>query len=754
MVPAASRRSLRATNRSTRSKPTISYADPSSDDSNFDDDSETEIIAHQRPTRQNTRSREQSSKRRRPSPQSFDSDTSADELQRQPTKKRKASKNSSPRAPKAQKVVAHSSTHQVIYDGVIPDWQSLPYQILLQIFEYASHPIYDEHTFQPSPSGKWLLQMACVCKAFTEPSLTALYTSPPLVPMIQAHRLVDLLMEDPTRLAFGYRQKIQSLQIDIGQVAAYSLPGSGHLGLFDLIKYLPRLTDLELYHQKDMSPYRTLDEHIKWTYPEKMFEALEYIDPAADASKGDKTSVCKLKSWRWSSRLAGKKFSVEKIKEIHLKPSFLALRKVAFVNYQVPTLAADEEDPKHENILADSLKVLKNLDHLIFESSTLVNPKLLPLLPRSLRHLELINCWEVVADGFAEFLLTHGSQLRTLTLNHNQSLSLTFLPILGEACPKLQVFKMNLVYYNLHATYRDSEPQYDQLLLAEQVPVWPSTLQTIDLTNLRKWETEAAEMFFQSLIDSAATLPELRRLKIQAILNIGWRDRASFRDKWIGSLERVFKRVSAPPKTHTSIRPMEELKPIAKVEVPIRSIDIKSPANRTAVVLSEKKPETTESISSSRTRRSQRSCANKSKQGIYVESSSSETEAGDPDTEATFAPPAPRESKGRTCLIRELKILEQTAGIDSPSPLLTPTTSFNSNSSDDDHPLLQDLNRDKKGKGKEFIHGMCDVVELRIDNLRPTEHQFTERDILGSEESGDEDWDEGNDGVDDGKYAW
>ncbi|KAH6669919.1 hypothetical protein B0J14DRAFT_597503 [Halenospora varia] len=740
-----SRRSSRAVaaTRSTRSKPSVSYAEPSTDDSSFEDNSESETNTRRRSPRKVAARESQTSRRTNPTPRTYDPDTSADERRKPLSKKRKRPTTRSSRPHKAKKVAADSSISQIVYNGVIPAWQTLPYQILSQIFEYASYPIYDENTFQPSISGKWLIRMACLCKAFTEPALTALYTSPPLVPMVQAHQLVDLLKADPTSLAFGYRQKIRALQIDVDQVVAYSLPGSGHLNLFDLIKYLPRLNDLELYHRKDMSPYRALDEHIKWTYPEPMFDALEYIDPAADPSKGDKTSVCCLRSWRWSSRLAGKKFSIDKIQTIHLRPSFVALRKIAFVNYQIPSTPADEEDPKHEKILADSLHVLKNLEHLVFESSTLVNAKLLPLLPKSLRHLEFINCWEVIADYFAEFLLTHGRQLRALTLNHNQSLSLGFLPILGEACPKLQVLKMNLSYYNLHASYHDSEPMYERLLLPEQVPVWPSTLQAIELIKCRKWETPAAEMFFQSLLDSAPYLPDLRSLNIQAILNIGWRDRASFRDKWIGSLERVFKRVSPPPKSHSHILPKAQ--PDVKTDIPVRGKGIESAVEQVEIAPNTKK---SSAESKSSTRRSQRSCASKSQQGIYAESSDEDKGIAETDAEGP-----PRESRPRSRMTRELEILKQTAGIDSP---LTPATSSNagssSNTSDDDQPLAKPKSKGK-GKEKEFIHGMCEIVELRIDNLRPTENPFNENDFMDSEVSGDEDWN-GEDGGDDGVYAW
>ena len=41
---------------------------------------------------------------------------------------------------------------------------------------------------------------------------------------------------------------------------------------------------------------------------------------------------------------------------------------------------------------------------------------------------------------------------------------------------------------------------------------------------------------------------------------------------------------------------------------------------------------------------------------------------------------------------------------------------------------------------KQVIQGMCNVVELRIDNLRPTENQYTEADFLDDEPEGDGEW--------------
>ena len=50
---------------------------------------------------------------------------------------------------------------------------------------------------------------------------------------------------------------------------------------------------------------------------------------------------------------------------------------------------------------------------------------------------------------------------------------------------------------------------------------------------------------------------------------------------------------------------------------------------------------------------------------------------------------------------------------------------------------------------------MCNVVDVRIDNQRPRENLFTERDFLDSEASGDEDWNEGADmEFEESGYAW
>jgi hypothetical protein len=54
-------------------------------------------------------------------------------------------------------------------------------------------------------------------------------------------------------------------------------------------------------------------------------------------------------------------------------------------------------------------------------------------------------------------------------------------------------------------------------------------------------------MFFTSLIDSAEELPWLQEIIITAIVDIGWRQRAEFREEWTRRFQQVFARKWSPP---------------------------------------------------------------------------------------------------------------------------------------------------------------------------------------------------------------
>lgn len=60
---------------------------------------------------------------------------------------------------------------------------------------------------------------------------------------------------------------------------------------------------------------------------------------------------------------------------------------------------------------------------------------------------------------------------------------------------------------------------------------------------------------------------------------------------------------------------------------------------------------------------------------------------------------------------------------------------------------------DWRNTPEKFVQGLCDVVDIRIDNQRPREEQLNESHFMDSEASGDEEWTEGAE-VEDDRHAW
>ena len=60
---------------------------------------------------------------------------------------------------------------------------------------------------------------------------------------------------------------------------------------------------------------------------------------------------------------------------------------------------------------------------------------------------------------------------------------------------------------------------------------------------------------------------------------------------------------------------------------------------------------------------------------------------------------------------------------------------------DDEHGLLMPrASNGTRGKKAQFVHGMCDVVDVQIDNQKPRENQFGMDDFLDSSQESDSEW--------------
>ncbi|KAH7366721.1 hypothetical protein B0T11DRAFT_325058 [Plectosphaerella cucumerina] len=515
--------------------------------------------------------------------------------------------------------------------------------------------------------------------------MTVLYRNPPITSEHNLFTLITLLRRPPSRLMFNYRARIRSLHLDL---SVLSLTTNTYTSSQNLIQNLAQLSDVAIVHPLDKPPYRSLDATIRWHYPEDLFRGLQVAEDASEALM-DKTKPTRLTSWTWNERFVKPGTHVEglaSIRQIHLGENFNSLRRVKFVNFQLPSVrdggsvrkseeafaALHAKDQEHTQLMADALAALPHLTHVAFESSTSVNTELLPLLPRGLKSLELINCWEITSESFSSFLLTHGHSLESLELHSNQALNLSFLTTLGKACPCLAELRMNLLYYRHHEFLDDSDPFYDNLLLEHEIPSWPPRLRVLDMENLRGWSAGAATMFFQSLVDSAANLRDLRHLSVKAMIDIPWRERSGIRQGWQDKLTKVFLRPLVPPARLTSIR-----RPAAKDSAKQKVL---APSDNSSAGPSRRSSRLKEDSAAAEAREDMQSLRNQVPLPVRTSGRSANTQAADDEADSNNA----------------------------------------------------------------IVGGLCEVVEIVIDNQKPREQQFGMEDFLdemdtsGSE--GDAEW--------------
>ncbi|KAL3461115.1 hypothetical protein BJX64DRAFT_261733 [Aspergillus heterothallicus] len=430
-------------------------------------------------------------------------------------------------------------TDNFVGSGIIPPWQTLPYHILFDIFLRASYPLISEGSAKRNPSASWLVDLALLCRSFHEPALAALYHSPPLIPATKSHGLLNLLARPQDTLSTNYINKIQEMHVDVETILVYkSGPTLGYFDLPKLLEYTPQVKVLRLYHNNDFVvgiPSWQIPRS-KWVYPENLFTSIN-------------SSSMRLNSWEWNARFMETQTLLPLMLERHRHSSFKGIQELKILHLAAEDADGDEVvgmTDDREHVLSMALNELPHLHRLDFHESSILNDHLFPKLPFNLKTLNINNCDDVTTANFTLFLSSHGRSLRELSLSHNRHLSLSFITDLKEFCRNLEKFIMDISIFDFSA-FHDVEPHFEQLLMPSQVPTWPTTLQHLELIQLRKWDEKTAEAFFASLIEAAPELLDLRKLIISAILKTGWRDRASFREKWIGNLEKVFLRHSPPP---------------------------------------------------------------------------------------------------------------------------------------------------------------------------------------------------------------
>lgn len=596
-------------------------------------------------------------------------------------------------------------------DNKIPDWTSVPVNILKDIFVFGA-ACKDKHLRSPEAfaSVSWLLRAATTCRAFALPALEAFYESPVLLNTLQPHELLDLLRQPSDSRSMNHNVKIKNLCID-AEILAHVAPSRPLFNLSTLVAEVPQLHALEVISRKDLPPYR-VERPPRWSLPVK-----DLVTTMTEHN-------ISLKSFGWTRDFVARDEPSDLYNFMtmaHTSKPFERLTRLSVTGFNCDGFAelASEEQRFNEEgtrvveqvpALAAVIDKLPHLADLTFTSCDVVMEKFLLRLPRTLQRIELTNCLEITSDLLREYFASSGLHLREVVLDHNPSLSFSFLTDTKHLCPRLQFLKMDLTYYSERLVTKDAEALYDELLREGEIPTWPSSLRHLELLHAQKWSSDAAQNLFDSLVNSARELPDLRHLIIHAHINIPWRDRVGFRDSWIRRLRRVFLRPKSEPCSYLGSFKQHRLWQQSRMQSPTATRPgqkhiLKSPQ----VVVPRMKP------------------------------------LAGPNADQTGSVPTtthntePRRSR-RVADVQVAQALQ----------------AFESESAISDAPSTEsdEENDWQKSSPEQHIQGLCDLVDISIDNQRPREMLWTEKDFLDSERSGDEDWNENNGDLDHEGYAW
>ncbi|KAL8922008.1 MAG: hypothetical protein Q9208_005462 [Pyrenodesmia sp. 3 TL-2023] len=588
--------------------------------------------------------------------------------------------------------------------STIPRWQTLPYEILLSVFQYAWYPLVKDD-YYPSTiiTSGWLVKTALLCKGFAEPALGALYYAPPLSPPSRTHKLLASLSKQNEKSYLNYRALIKHLDIAAEELLCRKYHGLDPIKLGELLSSTPQVRSVGLHLISDNPAWRKGLTFIK---PLGKRWVSHQPDPFHELSD-DSNNDIRLLHWTWNFSLERQtQSSKAPLLGYHRWKAFQTLKSLEFVNCN---------GLEHTERFARSTSVLSRLATITFQNVEIENAKILEALPRDLRVLRFSNCLMLDSWNLGDLLRTHGGNLRELVLEHNSSLDLLFLQELRANCPKLEKINMDLRFYNVHFTYNDSEPKFDLLLPEGCIPAWPMTLQRIEFFHLRKWDIAAADTFFESLTGSAAALPDLRYIDIKASLaESSWRDRISFRNKWIRKMEMVFKRTSAPPNPW-----LKSLETFKRHKDAFRNSRGSDEMNHTTNRATDR--EDRDNLSHIR---------------VQIPSASGSSDSSD----------EPLASKRRSSRLKVCSD-DQPANRPPARKRRKRRRKDDEDSSSEEDSALEDINSNEylqlsPADDDKDVHvqGMCNVVRVAIDNLRPTEEHLDESNFLDDEISGDEDY--------------
>ena len=548
----------------------------------------------------------------------------------------------------------------VIDSPIFPSLGGLPYDCLVCILEFAASGLEND---RKAPE-EWLQQASLVCKRFTRPARAVSFRTIRLPDHYHARKLIAYLKS----LATGSKPRawIQYLTIEAIPVLARKDQGDDPISLTELLKLVPMLRGLSLEIQHDVPLRRSQGygfgaRSLNSVYQPSLIDIL-------------KEQQIYLRSVKWNYYFnRNSPFPWTQLADIHKEPIFRRLEHVEIV--WLNGFASNQNKNIFAQSLVDALNSSLSLKSLTFNGCQLRSGlDVLGALPKTLENLTITDT-AVRPVMLGQYLAECGGNLRSLKIKYNRTIDLSFLGALDVNCPRLESLQYDLSSISDQDSAVSSEGTLQDLLPDGTIPTWPSSLQRVEMLYLRKWNLESAETFFKSFLQHAHKLPNLRVLILKATVNLDWKDRVKFRDKWTASLLKTFKRNVPDPK-------------------PVNFYLNRNTGPPASKRLSSRR--NTEAAGSPSTRKRLHTAIDDTLQS--------------------------RRSSGRITRMRKEK--ESTPATGSPD-----NNSQKAEIEDIEH--YQD----------HAIQGMCDVVDIRIENLHPAQVQFEEKDFLDSEPSGDEDWD-------------
>ena len=621
---------------------------------------------------------------------------------------------------------------------VVPPWQELPYHILLDIFAFAAE--YSGGNKSGHIDTRWLVRLACTCRAFTEPALTALYRFPPIELPAQETGLLKCLAQDPKRTLFNYRQKVRCLKLQpefrVVIIGTSTMSNPRDIPL--LVSLTPGLRHFELREPCHF----TLLSKSRFPYPLELFDEF------------DRNRI-RLWSWCWDRSMILRNDCGEFMRSIHSRDFFKSMVRLTCVNFwpdRIVTRAERLVQAGDGKAVARAISLLSTLRILSFENCFLLDENLLLGLPNHLTSLTIAHCPNLTGLVLSRYLAQSGTRLKELVLLQNAQTSLCLLGSLAETCPNLEVFAVNLRPYPFTNTDQTNlTTNNNVVLIGDETPTWPASLRTLELVNLSSWMLDRAERYFSSIVNASAHLPKLGRLIIHVNLRVAWRVRAKFRAEWIPRLQAVFLRKAHPPAwalmSRTNWNLYKEAIEAGDVEArdDIRHWEGETVGDR--------------SFPPGALRRSPR---------FHQPARQPPRKEGSHSDGIEVSLPITRHSRRRTEVQILLDMMPRTLPTTKSSNIRSPRRrrrgarqgpNQRRNRRHRGHLDEQNMDEDNNDDGPavndadDVVQGRCDVVDIQIDNIRPTGGFLTEADFLDDEISGDEDWD-GEDIPIEDDYAW